>query len=140
MIVLDPGRVVPVLAYFRARSAARTVIVMTAAYLFALQMLLAAVLAPQMALAASGIADAFVICHGDGAAQRSDAPGSTAPQLHHTCAVCVQVHATSTASVTPASAPARIVTHARFVALTPGAPTAQRLHDPRSSQGPPQAA
>lgn len=108
------------------------------AFVLALQVLLAGVLASEMA--AAGPADAFVICYGNGHA--GDAPSPDPARVHHaTCVVC---------AFAPVAAPPAEIVQA-FAVDSVGQPvvrrpmlvpalTTRRHHDPRSSQGPPQAA
>jgi hypothetical protein len=125
------------LAHLRARRGLRTFVACLAAYVVALQMVLAAVLAPTMALAAANASTFNVICHsesGDGGAAGPAMP------LHNVCAVCVQAHAT------PGADGVRVTPRARSVVYTLAAeaahplPSAQRTHTPRLSQGPPRDA
>jgi hypothetical protein len=111
------------------------------AFVLALQMLLVSVLATQMAAAAP--ADPFVICYGEGHSQGGDEsqPGTDHTRIHHaSCVICALASfAPPLADVvqslaTTATADTVALSHA----CAP--PRADRSHDPRSSQGPPQAA
>jgi len=104
----------------------------------ALQLLLAGVLASQMAVADP--AAAFAICHSD-ASPAGEQPGPADAHLKHTtCAVC------AFAAVTPLLPAGDVAALYRQASdITPARPLSQAIgradrHDPRTSQGPPQTA
>jgi hypothetical protein len=127
-----------VLQILRRKTGLRTAIGIAAAYALVLQMVLVAVLAPQMAMASVDGLAFSAICHSDGTADDGTGPANAA--RHNACAVCVQAHAAPGLAPLAATLPVRIASAARFVVVPPHAPARQRQHDPRSSQGPPQIA
>jgi hypothetical protein len=119
------------------RHGLRGTVGVAAAFVLALQMLLAGVLATQMAVAAP--AGPSAICYGEGHGTDSDSP-SKSRIYHASCAVCTLA---SFAPPVPDAAPSLTVVatvHAVVHPLRNVSPLADRHHDPRSSQGPPQAA
>jgi hypothetical protein len=128
------------LARLRTRSTGGTVVAIAAAYCLALQAILAAILLPQMQFRADAApGDHLVICHSESTAGSGPAEPSDAAR-HAACAVCVQAHATVDAAPPRASLPAAAVAYAAYRLPTPAVHAAQRPHEPRSSQGPPQSA
>ena len=125
-----------VLALFRRRSAIRAWVALAAGYAFALQLLLAGIVATQMTVGAS--ADLFAICSGDSHSP-DGAPGGSDPHAaHQACAICAFVPSTPLLSAVGHPVPRAIEAAATFdpAALAPA--VASGRHDPRSSQGPPQ--
>jgi hypothetical protein len=116
----------------------RAWVAVAAAYALALQVILGGILATQMVAAAvAAPADPFVICYGGTPA--ADHENSGAPVNHAACLVCALA---SFAPPLPESATVvsrhEVAAYFAAIAISPAKP--RRLHDPRSSQGPPQAA
>jgi hypothetical protein len=123
-------------AFWRRKGWLRGVVGITAAYAFALQMVLVSIVGTQMAAAAP--ADPFAICYGD---THEGASGKTGAPVHHaTCAVCSLLSFSPLVSDAPkANTPAPVIALVSRVVVQ-RAPGARLEHSPRSSQGPPQAA
>jgi hypothetical protein len=109
------------------------------AFVLALQMLLAGMLATQMAVA--GPADPFVICYGSGHGGDDAQPGSSGTRVHHaSCVICAFASAAPPVADVVQSLAVMVATQVVVSPCVPALPSASRHHDPRSSQGPPQAA
>lgn len=103
-------------------------------YAFALNAMLAAAVATQMAAGAPG--DPFAICEG-GSPHKPYGDGGSHID-HQSCAICTV--ASFAPPLAEASGPAAILTGAAaaFQPAATSAAAAQGRHSPRSSQGPPQ--
>jgi hypothetical protein len=126
------------LKFMRRNGWGRGLVGIIAGQVVALQLLLAGVLASQMAVADS--IGALAICHND-ASPAGEQPGPADAHLKHgTCAVCAFA---AVAPLLPAGQ--AVALHRQASDLAPARPQRQvvdraRRHDPRSSQGPPQTA
>jgi hypothetical protein len=112
----------------------RSLTALIAAYAFALQMMLAGVVATEMA-AADPAAAAQACVSGAGAADKTGAP------LHHgPCVVCA--FASFSPPVPQAAEPAasRLAIDAPFAPATAAFSFESRWHDPQSARGPPRTA
>jgi hypothetical protein len=126
-----------VATFLHHRQWVRGAVGVAAAFVLALQMLLAGMLATQMAVAAP--ASPFVVCYGEGHGTVSDSPSK--PAIHHaSCAVCTLASFAAPVPEAAASLVAIATGHAVVQPLRSVSPRADRHHTPRSSQGPPQAA
>lgn len=124
------------LAVLRTRSRVKGWAVIACAYAFALHMLLAGVVATQMAVADPAHA---TICYGN-PDQDGGATGGTARIHHSACVVCALASLTAPPCDGTQAHPLRSVVAAeRCFACAAPERLAQR-HTPRSSQGPPPAA
>ena len=135
-MLLNDSQGLVALALFRRRSGIRAWVAIAAGYAFALQLLLAGIVATQMTVGAS--ADPFVICSGDPNSQDSSHGGNDPHAARQACAICTFA---SSAPLLPAVghpiAPAVEAVAAFHTVAAPLAITSSR-HSPRSSQGPPQ--
>jgi hypothetical protein len=128
-------------ATFLRRGWLRAAVGTATAFVLALQMLLAGTFATQMAVA--GPADPFVICYGNGHSQNgSDTQSdSTGTRIHHaSCAICALASVAPPVADVLQSLVVFATTEALVLSQAAVPPRAGRHHDPRSSQGPPQAA
>jgi hypothetical protein len=116
----------------------RGLIGILASQIIALQLLLAGIVATQMAVRASD--DPFVICHGNGQSAPSQ-PGKTSSSIYHAaCAICAfAAHAAPVPVDTSHVAILDVLTTA-IASVTPLAIATSDRHSPRTSQGPPLSA
>ncbi|MGO4714901.1 DUF2946 family protein [Bradyrhizobium sp. 2TAF24] len=119
----------------RRRSWLRKVVALAAGHALALQLLLAGIVATQMAVApAAAVAAALCADLGHGSAP----DGQPATGLHHVpCAVCAFAAAAAPLPQAGALDAPRSLAHAIERHDDTAAFAAARRHDPRSSQGPP---
>jgi len=121
---------------FLRQTQVRRAIALVAAYAFAIQTMLLAVVGVERALAQSASTDFSVICFGNGAPGSHDS--GPVKRLHDApCVLCGFVLAAApdvpSSAAAPAFRAASRVAYALALALAPAA----SLHTPRLSQGPP---
>jgi hypothetical protein len=124
-----------VLALFRRRSAIRAWVALAASYAFALQLLLAGIVATQMTVAAS--ADPFVICVGDPSSPDGSHGGNDPHAAHQACAICTFASSAPLLSAVGHPVPLAIEAAATFHSAAVALAVTGGRHSPRSSQGPP---
>ena len=120
------------------KSWARKAVSVAAAYVFAIQMLLASAVTTQMAVAAAS--DGAVICYGIDDSQGHSSGKQDPAAIHAACAICAF---TSSATVLPVwnfPAARDVAFHAPVANPTTPVVLAGKAHTPRTSQGPPAAA
>lgn len=126
--------------FLRTKGGLRTWVAVMAAHVFVLQLLLAGIVATQMAVAAASPTDPFAICHGGemSADTGHEQPGPAA--VHQHCSICTFA---STPPLSPVTSQSNVIAFGNVVAFwTPTAPSSlvDQSHSPRTSQGPPQVA
>ncbi|HVG52227.1 MAG TPA: hypothetical protein VM867_11400 [Xanthobacteraceae bacterium] len=127
------------LNFLRRHSGLRSVAANAAAFVFALQLILAGLISTQMAAnAAAGHASFFELCYGAGAPSDDGSAGTKV--FHQTCAVCA--FSAAAPPLPEVAAAGRVVFSILVVhvAVEQSSLTSERRHESRSSQGPPQTA
>jgi hypothetical protein len=110
---------------------------MAAAFVLALQMLLAGILSTRMAVAAPD--DAFTICYGSG--HSADGDDGQSGKIHHaSCVICALASFAPPVDTSAASLAVVAASHAAVFATRRALLRGDDHHNPRTSQGPPQAA
>jgi type 1 fimbria pilin len=112
----------------------RICVAVAASYALVLQIALAGMLATQMAAVAAP--DASAICYAAGDDNNAHAPGTA---VHQSCVICAVAPAVSLPSAA-ASTIVRFAATVDFQHQAERSALVQKLHSPRSSQGPPQTA
>jgi hypothetical protein len=125
--------------FLRRKAWLRGAIGVVAAYVLALQTLLAGIVATQMAV--GDPANPFVICYGSGDNGSTESAPLDKPRAHvdhANCAICT--FAASSPPIPRSPAIARITVAVSFGTVAPAPAIGNDRHNPRSSQGPPQSA
>lgn len=124
------------LTFLRRKAWLKGAVGIFAAYVLALQMVLAGIVATQMA--AAEITGGTVICHSN-TSDSGDGQGPAHIQ-HASCAVCTLASSSSPIPETAAFALPVSSAASTSAFAAPAFRIAGRRHNPRSSQGPPQTA
>ncbi|WP_315806265.1 MULTISPECIES: hypothetical protein [unclassified Bradyrhizobium] len=117
------------------RGIARTAVSIAAAYIFALQVVLASLVSAQMSAPVLDVAQA--LCVDTGIPHGSDAPKSPDPHRGF-CAICAFAAHASPLPQAEAGVIRRVPAAAHQVLAAALPARDDRLHDPRTSQGPPE--
>lgn len=126
------------LGWLRRKAGLRTAVSAVTAPILALQLLLAGMIATQMAVPAPTFAAA--ICHSIDGSAGTDLPTPGSHLGHQHCAVCAFAAGTPVLPGGGPSIPTRLVPLVAISTTVSDVATLERRHEPRLSQGPPRHA
>jgi hypothetical protein len=132
------ARSLPVPNFLRREGGLRAMVAIAAAYGLALQMLLSALAATQMA-AADPLGAAGPICHASASAPASGRDGGS-PASHTACSACTLAGAAPPLPDAAEPIPVQPAAATRYLLAHTSRLAAKRRHEPQSPQGPPQIA